>query len=89
MTLSPAGAQDARQVWSAVLGHLELQVTRPSFHTWLKDTVGIKVSETDIVVGTPNTFVAEMLEQRMYSLIADSVNPVSYTHLTLPTSDLV
>ena len=76
MTLSPAGAQDARQVWSAVLGHLELQVTRPSFHTWLKDTVGIRVSETDIVVGTPNTFVAEMLEQRMYSLVADSVNHV-------------
>lgn len=81
MTLSPAGTQDARQVWSAVLGHLELQVTRPSFHTWLKDTVGIRVSETDIVVGTPNTFVAEMLEQRMYSLITDSVNHVLKSQL--------
>ena len=83
MTLSPFGTQDARKIWSAVLGHLELQVTRPSFQTWLKDTVGIRVSETDIVVGTPSTFVAEMLEQRMYSLITDSVNQVLKNQLAI------
>ena len=83
MTLSPSGTQDARKIWSAVLGHLELQVTRPSFQTWLKDTVGIRVSETDIVVGTPSTFVAEMLEQRMYSLITDSVNQVLKNQLAI------
>ena len=83
MTLSPSGTQDARKIWSAVLGHLELQVTRPSFQTWLKDTVGIRVSETDIVVGTPSTFVAEMLEQRMHSLITDSVNQVLKNQLAI------
>ena len=28
-------------------------------------------------------------DQVIQNLIADGVNPVSYTHLTLPTSDLV
>ena len=38
MTATTPGA---RQIWSAVLGELQLQVTRPSYETWLKGTVGI------------------------------------------------
>ena len=61
------------EVWEAVLGELQLQVTRPSFETWLKDTVGLSHEGGEFVVGAPSTFVAEMLEQRMYSLISRAV----------------
>ena len=66
----------ARQTWDAILGALQLQVTRPSYVTWLKDTVGISCRDGRLVVGTPNTFVAEMLEQRMYSLISQAAQRV-------------
>ena len=66
----------AKQVWDAVLGELQLQVTRPSYETWLKDTVGIAHHDGEFVVGTPNAFVAEMLEQRMYSLISQATERV-------------
>ena len=33
--------QQSRQVWEAVLGELQLQVTRPSYEPWFKDTIGI------------------------------------------------
>ncbi|MDA0769074.1 MAG: hypothetical protein BZY79_02915 [SAR202 cluster bacterium Casp-Chloro-G4] len=67
----------ARQIWSAVLGELQLQVTRPSYETWLKGTVGISQLDGELVVGTPNAFVAEMLEQRMYTLISQTVERVT------------
>ena len=60
-------------MWQAVLGDLQLKVTRPSYETWLRDTTGVRYDDGEFVVGTPNTFVAEMLEQRMYSLISDAV----------------
>ena len=63
-------------IWQAVLGDLELRVTRPSYETWLRDTTGIRYANGEFVVGAPNTFVAEMLEQRMYSLISSAVGRI-------------
>ena len=70
-------AQQAKQVWEAVLGELQIQVTRPSYETWLKDTIGIAKERGEFIVGTPNAFVAEMLEQRMYSLISQAMERVT------------
>ena len=66
----------AEQVWEAVLGQLQLQVTRPSYETWLSGTVGLSYLDGEFVVGTPNPFVSEMLEQRMYSLISQALQGV-------------
>jgi chromosomal replication initiator protein len=66
----------AKDTWEAVLGQLQLQVTRPSYQTWLSGTVGLSHTGNELVVGTPNPFVAEMLEQRMYSLISQTVERV-------------
>ena len=63
----------ADQLWEAVLGELQLQVARPSYETWLRGTVGLAHENGEFVIGTPSTFVAEMLEQRMYSLICQAV----------------
>ena len=64
------------QIWDAALGQLQLHVTRPNFETWLKNTVGIAYRDGEFVVGAPNAFVAEMLEQRMYSLISRTLESV-------------
>ena len=66
--------QNAGRLWQAALGQLQLQVTRPSYQTWLKDTVGLVHSDGEFVVGAPNAFVAEMLDQRMYTLISQALN---------------
>ena len=60
----------------AVLGELQLKVTRPSYETWLRDTVGLACTNTEFVVRTPSPFVAEMLENRMYSTITQAVQRV-------------
>ena len=63
----------APEVWERVLDDLQIQVSRPIFETWLKQTAGVAVSDDAFVVGAPNTFVAEMLNQRMSSRIAQAV----------------
>ena len=73
----------AKQVWEATLGQLQLQVTRPSYETWLKGTVGVAYRDGHFVVGTPNAFVAEMLEQRMYSLISQAMERVTKGQIEL------
>jgi chromosomal replication initiator protein len=67
----------AQRVWEAALGRLQLQVTRPSFDTWLRDTSGLSLAEQCLVVGVPTTFAAEWLERRMYGLIETAVSAVS------------
>ena len=68
--------QSPAQAWEAVLSSLELQVSRPIFRTWLKDTVGLSLEDNRIVVGTPSAFVAEWLEKRMSALIESALSQV-------------
>ena len=65
-----------RRIWEATLGQLQLQVTRPSFDTWLKGTVGLSYQDNQLVVGVPTTFAAEWLEQRMAHLIEKMVGSI-------------
>jgi chromosomal replication initiator protein len=75
MTAQPT-KDNARNIWAAVLGELQLQVPGPSFETWLRGTTGVAISDNEFVVNAPNAFVAEMLDQRMYSLIAQCLEKV-------------
>ena len=64
------------RLWDAALGELQLQVARPAFETWLKDTQGLAYSDSVFSVGAPNAFISEMLEQRMYPLIERALERV-------------
>ena len=70
------GVQTPDQMWKAVLGDLQVQLTRPSYETWFTGTVGLEYTDHEFVVGAPNAFVAEMLDQRMYSLISRALERV-------------
>ena len=69
----PPPAPSARDTWSAVLGGLQLEVTRHNFDTWLKDTVGLAAQDGEFTVGVPSGFVAECLEKRMAPLIVQAL----------------
>ena len=69
--------------WKAVLGDLQLQVTRPIYETWLKDTEGLSITEDSMSVGVPTSFGIEWLERRMYQLIQRTVHKVAGRPLTV------
>jgi len=68
--------QKAEKVWEAVQGELQLLLPRPSYETWVKDTQGLELTDSELVVGTPSAFVSSMLEERMYSLISQTIEKV-------------
>lgn len=59
-------------LWEAALGQLELQVTRPNFDTWLRNTVGLQLEGTQLVVGVPSDFCVEWLRSRM-NVVVDRI----------------
>ncbi len=67
---------DAITIWQAVLGELQLCVPKPSYDTWLQGTSGGSFVNGRFTVSTPNAFVSEMLERRMYSVISQAVEKV-------------
>ena len=71
----------AQRTWEAALGRLQLQVTRPSYDTWLRDSVGLSIDAEALVVGVPTTFAAEWLGGRMRGLIETAVASVARTPL--------
>jgi chromosomal replication initiator protein len=66
----------AHRVWDTALGQLQLQVTRPNYDTWLKDTVGLAAENGSFIVGTPNDFVSEWLSAKMGPVIAKTVGGI-------------
>jgi chromosomal replication initiator protein len=58
-----------QQIWQAVLGELELSLSKASFTTWLKNTFIMENEDGRIIVGVPNTFSQAWLKQKYHSQI--------------------
>jgi chromosomal replication initiator protein len=66
---------DTNQLWQAALGDIELQVSRPSFLTWLKNSQLLEKNEKEGValVGLPNNFAKEWVKSRYHKIILSSL----------------
>ncbi len=61
---------DAHRVWQAALGELELQMTRATFDTWLRDTECLGIEDSNrLIVGVKNGYAVEWLENKLYPII--------------------
>ncbi|MEE9199108.1 MAG: chromosomal replication initiator protein DnaA [Dehalococcoidia bacterium] len=67
----------ASEIWEAALGDLQLQVTRPYFETYLKNTVGLDWEGGRFVVGVPTSFVVEWLCLRMKPRIEETLTGIT------------
>lgn len=56
-------------LWQAVLGEIELSVSRGNFVTWFKNTQLIRYKDEVVVIGVPNIFVKNQLERKFNELI--------------------
>ena len=61
---------DAKRIWQAALGELQLQLTKATFDTWLKNTTGIACEDGAFLVGVRNAYAKDWLENRLYAHIA-------------------
>ncbi len=67
-------------LWQAVLGEIEVSVSRASYVTWFKNTSLLRYDNTTLVIGVPNVFIKQQLERKFNSLVSEvlqknGVNP--------------
>jgi chromosomal replication initiator protein len=67
---------NAKQVWQAALGELQLKVPGPSYQTWLRNTSIAEWKEGMVAIAVPSNFAKEWLEKRFSKLIADTLNNI-------------
>ena len=60
-------------LWQAVLGEIELSVSRGNFVTWFKNTQLIQHSDEAVVIGVTNVFVKQQLEHKYGDLVAETL----------------
>ena len=58
-------------IWQAVLGEIELTVSRGSFVTWFKNTSLLRSDESLTVIGVPNVFIKQQMEKKYADTIRD------------------
>ena len=56
-------------LWQAVLGEIELSVSRGNFLTWFKNTQILRQKDNVVTVGVPNIFVKNQLENKFNDLV--------------------
>lgn len=55
--------------WQAVLGEIEVSISRGNFMTWFKNTGLLEIDDDHAVIGVPNVFVKQQLERKYRDLI--------------------
>lgn len=60
-------------LWQAVLGEIELSVSRGNFITWFKNTALLRLDDDSAIIGVPNVFIKQQLERKYNELITDTL----------------
>lgn len=66
-----------QELWQAVLGQLELILSKASFTTWLKNTSIKNQDSKEITIGVPNGFTQEWLENKYHKFILKSLQDIT------------
>ena len=65
------------QLWQAILGEVELSLSKANFTTWFKNTFISSREENKVVVCVPNTFTKAWLENKYHNEIASAFKNVT------------
>lgn len=60
-------------LWQAVLGEVELSISRGNFVTWFKHTNLLRQDGNTVIIGVPNIFIKQQLERKYASLIRETL----------------
>lgn len=66
----------SEQIWQAVLGQLQMEMPRATFETWMRDTTLILQEDDAYVVGAPNAYAKDWLENRMTSPVKRTLSQI-------------
>ena len=64
---------EAKQVWRAALGELQVSLSPANFETWLKDTQLVEIEDNRYRISAPNGFARDWLDNRYRPLISQTL----------------
>jgi len=64
---------NTHELWLAVLGGLELSLSKANFTTWFRNTFIASFGDGDVVIGVPNLFTKAWLEKKYHKDILQSL----------------
>jgi chromosomal replication initiator protein len=62
------------KLWQAVLGDIEITLSRGNYLTWFKNTQLIKFDSDKILIGVPNVFIKQQLEKKYNELVTNTLS---------------
>jgi chromosomal replication initiator protein len=65
------------QLWQAMLGNLEVTVSKGNFNTWFKNTGIIEKGEDYITVGVPSNFTHDWIKNKFHALLLKSLKSIA------------
>ena len=74
---------NTNELWQAVLGELELGLSKANFTTWFKSTFIASFSKNEIIVGVPNLFTKAWLEKKYHKQILQSLQNITNEEVRL------
>ena len=60
---------DLNQFWKTALSEIELQISRPNFITWFKNSNILQSQEGNVTIGLPSNFAKEWVEDKYQKII--------------------
>lgn len=68
-----------QQLWQAVLGELEVTLSKANFTTWFRDTFVIDINAQTLTIGVPNAFTKSWLENKYNKDIMMAIRKIMET----------
>jgi chromosomal replication initiator protein len=64
------------KVWKAALGELQLQMTKATFDTWVKQTHVVAYEDGTFIIGVQNGYAKDWLENRLHGTIQRTLTSI-------------
>lgn len=68
---------NTHELWQAVLGELELKLSKAHFTTWFRSTFISEYHSGEVIVGVPNSFTQAWLEKKYHREIMEALQNVT------------
>jgi len=70
---------DFDQLWQTALGEIEIQISRPNYITWLKNSRLVDKQDGTALVSLPNNFAKEWVENKYHKIILSALRNLDET----------
>jgi len=67
---------DPKEIWQTALGELEVTLSKANFTTWFKDTFIFSIKDDEVIIGVPNAFSEEWLQNKFHQQITQTLTKI-------------